>query len=568
MPTTNPGNSHNRYLRFAELEAVLQARVESHPQLLRIESLGKSREGRDLWVITATDFSTGPAEHKPALWIDGNIHATEVSGSTACLHFLDRIVEGFGTDEAITHALRTRTFYVAPRLSPDGAERFLSDSPKLLRSNVHPFPYDEEPVEGYTVEDINGDGKILQMRIPDANGGWKAHPKEPRLLIRRQPDDYGGTYYRILPEGRVRGFDGVTLHPAKVRERLDLNRNFPTEWRPHPEQEGAGRFPTSEPEVRAMVEFITRHRNIGAGVSFHTFSGVLLRPPSTKAEDSLPAEDLRIYRMMGEKGTTLTGYPAIPTYPDFQYSPDEVITGTFDWLYEIEGAFCWTVEIWSPQRAAGIPEVNPIAWFREHPPEDDLALLRWSDRELAGQGYETWRSYDHPELGPVEIGGWNFPLAFRNPPPHLLAEEVARFPAWLVWQARLLPVLEEHSHRVTDLGNHTWQIEWVVQNGGHLPTDVSALARKRNLVRGVVAEIEIPLGAILLQGKPREEFGQWAGRSHLHASSWGPFGNPTEDRRKLTWIVRLPDQSKTELPCRVFHERAGRLQRTFTLGSA
>ena len=58
--------------------------------------------------------------------------------------------------------------------------------------------------KGLTVEDIDGDGRILQMRIPDANGLWKSHPDEPRLMVARDPVEVGGTYYRIVPEGSDR----------------------------------------------------------------------------------------------------------------------------------------------------------------------------------------------------------------------------------------------------------------------------------------------------------------------------------------------------------------------------
>ena len=167
---------------------------------------------------------------------------------------------------------------MCPRINPDGAEWALADKPKWIRSSTRPYPYDEEDIEGLTVEDIDGDGRILQMRIPDANGLWKPHPEEPRLLIRRDPAETGGDYYRLLPEGRVDNYDGFTLRVKKRPQGLDLNRNFPGSWRQEFEQLGAGPYPTSEPEVRAVVDFITRHTNITGGTAFHTWSGVLLRP--------------------------------------------------------------------------------------------------------------------------------------------------------------------------------------------------------------------------------------------------------------------------------------------------
>ena len=96
-------------------------------------------------------------------------------------------------------------------------------------------------------------------------------------MVRRDPVETGGEYYRIVSEGRIKAYDGFNLPVARVKTGLDLNRNFPEEWRPESEQLGAGDFPTSEPEVRACVEFVNKHRNICGGVFFHTWSGVLLR---------------------------------------------------------------------------------------------------------------------------------------------------------------------------------------------------------------------------------------------------------------------------------------------------
>src|SRR5262249_35068168 len=148
---------------------------------------------------------------KPAFWVDGNIHATEVAASAANLYFLHTLAQGYGSDPDITRALDTRAFYVCPRINPDGAEWALAEKPKWIRSSTRPYPHGDEDIEGLTVEDIDGDGRILQMRIPDANGVWKPHPAEPRLMIRRDPTETGGVYYRIIPEGRIENYDGFTL---------------------------------------------------------------------------------------------------------------------------------------------------------------------------------------------------------------------------------------------------------------------------------------------------------------------------------------------------------------------
>ena len=545
------------YYRYADLTRILHAYAAEYPDLVRVESIGTSYEGRDIWLATVTCFATGPAEEKPALWVDGNIHASEVSPSSACLYFIQQLVAGYGQESAITQVLDTRAYYICPRINPDGAEWALADVPKIIRSSTRPYPYDEEPIEGLRQEDVDGDGRMLLMRIPDPNGGWKASPDEPRLMVRRAPDETGGHYYRILPEGRIDNYDGITIRMQRKKEGLDLNRNFPMEWRTEGEQSGAGPYPASEPEVRAIVDFIAAHPNITGGIAFHTYSGVLLRPYSTHPDDHIPVEDLWTFQKIGDKGKELTGYPAVSVYHDFRYHPKEVITGALDdWMYDHLGVYCWTVEIWSPQREAGIEEYKFIDWYREHSFADDLKLLRWSDDVLGGQGYVTWYPFEHPELGQVELGGWDALYAFRNPPPPFLERELARFPGWLLWHLAISPRLELFDARVTPLGDDNYRITLAVHNTGWLPTYVTKRAVERKAVRGVVAEIDVPAGAMLMTGKPREELGQLEGRAYLNSAPMGfGIGDATSDRAKVEWVIHAPVNTKIALVAR--HARAG-----------
>jgi murein tripeptide amidase MpaA len=553
------------YYRYEELTRILHAYAEECPQLVRLESIGKSYEGRDIWLLTVTNFATGSAEEKPALWVDGNIHASEVSPSSACLYLIHRLTREYGSNEKITRCLDTRAFYICPRVNPDGAEWALADKPKIIRSSTRPYPYDEDPIGGLVVEDIDGDGRMLMMRIPDPNGNWKKHPEEPRLMIRRDPDETGGEYYRILPEGRFdEPFDPAILTLQPKKEGLDLNRNFPSNWRQEYEQQGAGPYPTSEPEVRAIVDFIAKHPNITGGVTFHTWSGVLLRPYSHQPDDAFPAEDLWTYQKIGAKGTEITGYPNVSVYHDFKYHPKEYISGVFDdWMYDHMGVFAWTVEIWSPQRQAGITDYKFIDWFREHPVEDDLKLLKWSDEALGGRGYVDWYEFEHPQLGRVELGGWDVLYAWRNPPPEFLEKEVALFPDWLVWHLLISPKLEIYEATVEPLGDALYKVRLVVQNTGWLPTYITKKALEKKLVRGVVAEIELPEGATLRTGKPREELGQLEGRAYKPSAVTFWSADPTDDRAKVEWVVHAPQGGTVRLIVR--HERAGVVRAELTL---
>ncbi|HET6645538.1 MAG TPA: M14 family metallopeptidase, partial [Fimbriimonadales bacterium] len=523
-----PPVAFDRYYRYQELMDLLNKFREEFPDLVEIATIGRTHEGRDIPLVAVTNSKTGPAADKPAFWCDGNIHASEVSASTAVLYLLNKLVTDFGKNKDITHALDTRAFYLVPRVNPDGAEWALADVPKIIRSGTRPYPYDEEDFAGLERQDVDGDGRILSIRIEDPNGAWKVSDLEPRLLMRREPNEFGGKYYRLLPEGIYHDYDGMLLRGKKTKEGLDFNRNFPGGWRLESDQHGAGPYPTSEPEIRALVQAIVDRPNICGAVTFHTFSGVHIRPSSTKPDDELPAEDVWNYKKIGDKGFELTGYPAISNYHEFRYHPKEVITGVFDdWMYEHRGVFAWTTEIWSPQKQAGITDYKYTDWFRDHPFEDDMALLRWSDEKLGGKGYVDWYEFDHPQFGKVEIGGWDSQYAFRNPPPNYLEAEIAPFSDWVVWQALALPNLELFRVEIKKQGGAA-VVRFAVDNTGWLPTYVTKMGLQKKLCRGVIGEIFPSEGVEVVSGLVRQEGPQLEGRSGISASGFGWQLNATD----------------------------------------
>lgn len=554
----------DQFYRHDELTRLLQDYADAAPNLVQLSSLGKSFEGRDIWLLTLTNTSTGADTDKPAFWVDGNIHAAELTASTACLYWLNQLLTNYDNDVQVKHLLDTRTVYMVPRLNPDGAEMALADKPRHIRSGTRRYPFDEEPVEGLTVEDIDGDGRVLQMRVPDPHGTYKKHEGDPRLMVAREPGEFGGDYYRLIPEGTLKNFDGLKISANPDREGLDFNRNFPAYWRQEFEQVGAGPYPTSEPEVRAMVHFITHHPNIGAAVSFHTHSGVILRPMGMQSDDDMTPEDLWMYKRLSDTGAKLTGYPAISIWHDFKYHPKQVITGTQDWIYEHMGALFWTVEIWSPNKEAGITDYKWIDWYREHPVEDDLKLLKWSDEQCGGQAYVDWRAFRHPQLGMVELGGWDKMNFWRNPPPALREREAARFPAWLMQIGLTLPKLEVLRTEVRALGPDTWRVRFAVANAGYLPSYVSKRALERKTVRGTIFSIHLPPGVTLASGKEREIGPHLEGHGPKSSQqAFLPTREITADRAVVEWVVH--GARGTRIALKATADRAGTVHTEVTL---
>jgi hypothetical protein len=402
------------------------------------------------------------------------------------------------------------------------------------------------------------------MRIGDPTGAWQPHPDEPTLLVRRDPvDDGDGPFYRLLPEGRIQNYDGVTIKVPPPLEGLDLNRNFPAEWAPEHEQRGAGPYPTSEPEIRAYVQTVTERPNITGHVAYHTFSGVHLRPYSGRPDDDFPTQDLRAYKIIGERGTELTGYPTASVFHDFKYDPKQTIKGgADDWLYEHLGVFSWTTEFWSPQREAGLKDYHYIEWIREHPVEDDLTMLRWA-RERYPDAYVNWYEFDHPELGKVELGGWDLVNYWFNVPFDRLEAEVAPHSDWAIFQALVSPLLEVRSLGVEQLGETSFLVRLVLQNSGFLPTSVSDKAVERKAVRDIEVELDLPDGARLVAGEAKTAIGQLKGRVDKRSTTWWANDESTSDLAKLEWVIEAP--AGTELGLTAGNLRGGTIRRRVAL---
>jgi murein tripeptide amidase MpaA len=548
----------DRFYTYAELTETLEAWTRAFPTLLSVSSIGRSYEGREIPLATVTNAETGPPDEKPAVFVHAQIHAMEFTGTTAALHLLDHLLHS--EDERVRLAVDTRTFYVVPRVNPDGAEAGLADG-RFRRSSVRPYPRDE-PQDGLHREDVDGDGRVLFMRLPDPNGSWKLHPDDPRLLVPRAPDDVDGDFYRVFPEGTIRNWDGVTVPVAPPLEGLDLNRNWPFDWVPESEQHGAGPYPTSEPEVRALAQAIVDRRNIGTYIGYHTFSGVHLRPYSGRSDEEFPNHDLRAFDLMGKEATKITGYPAISIYHDFKYDPKLVIRGgDVDWVYDFLGAFAWVTEFWSPQRQAGLEGYHFIEWLREHSPEDELAVLRVADE--VGEGYVDWYPFEHPQLGSVELGGWDLVRFWFNPPLSRLEAEVRPHADLAVFFALCSPLLEIRSLESQAIGGGAHRIRLVLENAGWLPTNVTQKALDRKAVLPIEAELELPGGARLVTGKLREEAGQLDGRVEDRQVTWWGIDHSTKNRTKVEWVVEAPPGSRIGVVAR--HERAGTARAELTL---
>jgi murein tripeptide amidase MpaA len=514
----------SRFYRYDELTELLRTYEGEFADLATVESIGKSYEGRDIWALTISNAATGEPLEKPGFYVDGNIHGSEVTASTTALYFAWKLLSGHGREDAITHLVDDNAFYIIPVVSPDGVEHVLSHA-GIVRSGTRMYPHEEER-DGLHAEDIDGDGMIVSMRIEDAGGGWKISAKDPRLLVPRRFNDVEGVFYRVFPEGRIRNFDGVEVELAPRKQGLDFNRNFPANWEPESKQGGAGEYPFSEVETRALAEFIMGHPNICGLHLLHTGMESIIRPPALQKDEDMPAGDLRRALEIGQLGVELTGYVLFSyrkLYDDIYVAHGDFAT----WAYEQLGLIVFCDELWDVRARSGKDYVELNQMNKDNDldglEEVEVAALKWNDEVLGGEAFVDWRSFDHPELGRVEIGGWNR-LLRNNAPPQLLEETCEKVSRFLIAHAQASPKLRAEFHQVEAVGENVYRISVAVRNDGCLPTNVTEQAIKMERAKPVEARISLGENDELLVGDAKEEIG--------HLDGYG-------GRRKVEWVVRF-----------------------------
>jgi hypothetical protein len=169
----------NRYYLNDETNRIMEAFTLLYPELTELRSIGQSYLGADLMLMTVTNKATGPASEKPALYLDGNIHAQELTSSSVALYVMAHLLNNYGKDPRITELLDTRTFYVRPKFNPDGSDLVLKED-QFLRSSVRPVDENGDGIpDSDPPEDLDGDGRIL---IDAGAGSGREHARRARRI--------------------------------------------------------------------------------------------------------------------------------------------------------------------------------------------------------------------------------------------------------------------------------------------------------------------------------------------------------------------------------------------------
>lgn len=546
----------HHYFEYEELTAFMRDMHEAYPHLTRLESMAESQMGRQVWMLTINNPQTGRAEDKPGIFIN-QIHAGEVIAAASNCYTIWYLLDKYGKDEQVTDIIDNNVWYIVPRLDVDGAEAYLTgrpagEDPNPIDSDGD-FLFDEDPAE-----DLDGDGHIVQMRQIDPKGEWKLSSTEPRIMIRKAPDEVTGTFYALYTEGLDNDGD-EEINEDGFSTGFLSNRNYPGNWRPDAIQGGGRLYPMQEGITRAEVDFVADHPNIAVYIQSHCCGRVILRPPTTATDMEFPqTEDLRLYQVAAARALEHSGWNLATSVFEWRYpsgTPDRKPTQVYrdkdgklrnapagmyeededddpglyafqnEWLdYQGDrGYFAWGSSLETMYNMFGIFSFADEHWAQPDYDGDgeisERERLRWNDEEMDGSQYVDWHAFDHPTLGEVEIGGW---IRRRNSPPEgpLIQAEAEMGNAYKIYMAGLTPRLKVTSEvTATNEDAGIYQVDITVENTGFLPTALEQ-AQALDVIEPVLLEVEGDANLEILFGEEKAEIGHIDGQSESETISF------------------------------------------------
>ncbi|MEJ7694587.1 M14 family metallopeptidase [Daejeonella sp.] len=449
--------SWNRYNDYAAITEICKKLVKAYPDLVKLESMGKSFLGKDMWVMTISDFKKGDPSKKPAIYIDGNIHSNEIQGSEFALYTAWYLAESFADTKYIQELLADKTFYIAPTVNPDARDNFIhkANNANSPRSGMIPLDNDRDGAvneDGY--DDLDGDGNIVFMRRKNPNGRLKADPDDPRRMISVGVDQQG-EYELLGYEGIDNDGDGDVNEDGEGA--YDPNRDWAWNWQPNYIQNGAYKYPFSVPENRSIADFVMKHPNIAAGQSYHNNGGMILRGPGALEDlDTYNAQDVQVYDALGKKGEELIpGYKYLVVYKDL-YS---VFGGELDWFYGGRGIYTFSNELWTQ-----------FLLYNKPADRNSQAEQYTFDRSLLfNDAFVEWKPFKHPQYGDIEIGGFKKSFG-RLHPGFLLESDAHRNMSFSLYHAYHTPKLSVDDITEKDMGGGLKEVTAIIANKRLIPT--------------------------------------------------------------------------------------------------
>ncbi len=463
----------DHYYNYDDVVEALRVLNKAYPDLTKLDVVGTSEEGREIYALTINNPKTGESLSKPGVYVDGNIHGNEIQAGEVCLYFANMLLTKYGDNDKIRKVVDKNVHYIIPVVNVDGRAHFFKDAntPSSGRSIRVPKDDDRDGlVDEDGPDDLDGDGNICQMRVRDSLGEYKTDPDDKRLMVPVQPGEKG-EWTLLGEEGIDNDNDGRYNEDSEGY--LDANRNWGYNWQPAYVQSGAGNFPLSGKGIKAIAEFIHQRPNIIVNFSFHNSGGMWLRAPSLKGERIDP-RDQAAYDIIGKNAVKIT--------PGYVYQASYDLYNTYGdsdaHMFNIEGSFTFVGELFQRSqetyrenaekpKAESTEEAGPPR--RGGNPEENREEIKFNDNVAMDELYHDWKPFKHPVYGDIEIGGW-VKMSSRLPHPFMLPELVHRNAMVVLFASEQTPEIRMEVFDVKEIGKNLTQVKVRLKNDKGLPS--------------------------------------------------------------------------------------------------
>jgi len=516
--------SWNRYNTYEGITSICERLQKAYPELVKLVSIGKSYEGKDIWLLEITERESKKAEEKPGFYIDANIHSNEIQGAEFSLYTAWYLVESYYHNTFINQLLKEKVFYIAPTINPDARNNYMmaDNTANSPRSGMIPVDDDRDGLlDEDGLDDVNGDGHVTYMRRKNPNGRYKIDPENPKWLIQADPDE-PGEYEFLGSEGFDNDGDGE-VNEDRVGGYYDPNRDWAWDWQPDYIQNGAYKYPFSVPENRAVADFVMAHPNIAGAQSYHNSGGMILRGPGAKEDEKNFHEiDKRVYDALGEKGAKMIpGYEYMVLYTDLY----PAFGGELTWFHGGRGIFTFTNELFTGKYFFNKDYKNYIERTRDSFEFDRLLLFE--------DAFVEWESFNHPIYGEIEIGGFKRNFS-RVDPGFLLEGDAHRNMAFTLYHAYHTPHLVIEKVEEKELNNGLKEITATIANKRMIPTH-SGNDIENKIIRpdhATITGVDVVAGLVVLNKDLKKTVEQVYTPDHIEIANVPGMGTAT-----VRWIV-------------------------------
>ena len=473
----------DRWLDHRELNERMRLMQRTWPRFLSLTRIGESYGGREMLVMTINNPATGPEAGKAAMFIEANAHGNEVQGGEIVLYTIWYLMENYDRIPEVRRLVDERVLHLLPSVNPDGRDFFMHQAGAGARTGHVPVDEDGDGLfDEDGPDDLNGNGVIEQIRKHVPGRGDYRISHADRRIMERVPAGEVGDWVLLGSEGLDNDGDGQVNEDGPGG--YDPNRNYGSDWQPNYVQGGAMDYPFQLPEARAINDFMVARPNIAGFQTFHNSGGMILRGPGMAWYGDYPAADVRVYDEIGEAGERVLPYYDYLIIWRGLYT---VHGGSIDWTNDGLGIVSFSNELWSGGQYFSSPLLqrqqqgdSPISGQRGRFFFDDF--LEFGDQ------FVEWAPFEHPQYGPVEMGGWK-KLSGRVNPRFMSMELFHRNMAFTLYHADQMPLMRMGETSVERLDGNLWRVRVDIRNERLIPT-ITEVARRNRVVRPDLLTVE------------------------------------------------------------------------------